>query len=74
MSCFDETSIPSECPTFLPIQRLEQTSVRSAVRKRLSNDEWESLKPLIQRLYIDENRTFSYVANVLRAEHQFFPT
>jgi hypothetical protein len=35
---------------------------------------WESLKPLIQRVYIEENKPFSYLASVLRDEYDFTPT
>jgi hypothetical protein len=43
-------------------------------RQQPSRDQWESLKPLIHHLYIKENRGFSYVAGILRDEHEFFPT
>ena len=35
---------------------------------------WESLKPLIQRVYIEENKPFSYLASILRDEYNFTPT
>ena len=35
---------------------------------------WESLKPLIQRVYIEENKPFSYLARILRNEYKFTPT
>ena len=35
---------------------------------------WESLKPLIQRVYIEENKPFSYLASILRDEYDFTPT
>jgi hypothetical protein len=35
---------------------------------------WESLKPLIQRVYIEENKSFSYLARILRNEYEFTPT
>jgi hypothetical protein len=35
---------------------------------------WESLKSLIQRVYIEENKPFSYLARILRDEHEFTPT
>jgi hypothetical protein len=34
---------------------------------------WESLKPLIQRVYI-ENKPFFYLASILRDEYDFAPT
>jgi hypothetical protein len=44
------------------------------LRKQLSGEEWEELKPLIQTLYIEEGRTFAYIANILREGHNFKPT
>jgi hypothetical protein len=35
---------------------------------------WELLKPLIQRVYIEENKPFSYLASILRDEYDFTPT
>jgi hypothetical protein len=34
----------------------------------------ESLKPLIQQVYIEENKPFPYLADILRDEHGFEPT
>ena len=35
---------------------------------------WESLKPLIQRVYIEENKPFPYLARILHDEYEFTPT
>jgi Clr5 domain len=35
---------------------------------------WESLKPLIQRVYIEENKPFPYLARILCDEYGFIPT
>jgi len=43
-------------------------------RQVLSKEQWENLRPLITRLYIDENKTFKSVAAVLRELHNFVPT
>ncbi|KAE9376184.1 TPR-like protein [Stipitochalara longipes BDJ] len=43
--------------------------VREATRLR-----WEELKPLIQRVYIDEDRPYPYLATLLRTEHRFETT
>lgn len=46
-------------------------------KTRLGGDikqRWESLKPLIQRIYIEEDKPFPYLAKVLREEHGFDPT
>ncbi|KAF4627744.1 hypothetical protein G7Y89_g10410 [Cudoniella acicularis] len=42
--------------------------------REMTRQQWESLKSLIQRIYIDENKPFRYVAKVLREEHSFEPT
>ena len=42
-----------------------------AERKR---QQWESLKPLIQQLYIEEDKPFTYILEIIREEHGFEPT
>jgi Clr5 domain len=39
-----------------------------------TKQQWERLKPLIQKIYIEENKPFSYLAKILRDEHSFEPT
>lgn len=34
-----------------------------------SNDDWERLRPDIERLYIDENRTLEEVMRIMADEH-----
>jgi len=36
--------------------------------------QWEELKPLIEQIYIQENKPFPYLAEVLRRDHGFEPT
>jgi len=43
-------------------------------RQILSHDSWEELKPLIYRLYIEENMAFSSVAKIIHESHGFLPT
>lgn len=43
-------------------------------RPQLSAQEWDTLRPAIKRLYIDEKKTFSEVAKFLRENHDFNPT
>jgi len=43
-------------------------------RQVLSKDEWDRLKPVIQRLYIDENLPRPRVAAILRESYGFAPT
>jgi hypothetical protein len=40
----------------------------------MSRQQWEDIKPFIQRIYIDENKPFPYLAHILRTEHGFEPT
>jgi hypothetical protein len=37
----------------------------------MSRQQWESLKPFIQRIYIDEDKPFPYLAKKLSLEHGF---
>jgi hypothetical protein len=46
----------------------------SVSRQTLSKQGWEDLKPLIQKLYIDENRKFTYIADIIREDHGFLLT
>lgn len=43
-------------------------------RSQPSKDRWEDLKPYIQRVYMEENKTLQQLAEVLRDEFDFFPT
>jgi hypothetical protein len=47
----------------------DEPGIREVARKQ-----WEALKPLIQRIYIDENKPFPYLAKILREEYGFEPT
>jgi tetratricopeptide (TPR) repeat protein len=40
----------------------------------ISNNHWEELKPFIERLYIDEGKTFPKIAAILQQAHGFTPT
>jgi hypothetical protein len=55
---------------------LSAMSTQSAInpKRQLSHREWEELKPLIRRLYIEENRTFKDIARLLCEHHNFLPT
>jgi hypothetical protein len=50
------------------------TISRAKGRREMSRQQWQTVKPLIQRIYIDENRPFPYLAQILRAEYGFEPT
>jgi hypothetical protein len=51
--------------------KLGETSARS---KMYPKQQWLVLKPVIQQLYIDENQTFTKVAEYLDQNHGFKPT
>ncbi|PMD41145.1 TPR-like protein [Hyaloscypha variabilis F] len=42
--------------------------------REMTRQQWETLKPLIQRVYIEENKPFPYLARILREEHNFEPS
>ncbi|KAH7350569.1 hypothetical protein BKA65DRAFT_241417 [Rhexocercosporidium sp. MPI-PUGE-AT-0058] len=43
-------------------------------RKEITNEQWEELKPLIRRLYLDENMTREAVTKFIVQEYNFEPT
>jgi hypothetical protein len=51
----------------------EDTSVKMGARE-MTRKQWEDLKPLIEQIYIKENRPFQYLAEVLRRDYGFEPT
>ncbi|KAE8444779.1 hypothetical protein EG329_014239 [Mollisiaceae sp. DMI_Dod_QoI] len=40
----------------------------------ISKEDWEKLKPIVKRLYIDENETFKTISTHLAEYHNFEPT
>jgi hypothetical protein len=65
---------PKEGAVARPTGVIAQNPVTTGVRKQLSIQEWEDLKPLIRELYIEEGRKFAYVQDVLLRDHNFKPT
>jgi hypothetical protein len=55
------------------VQTGQETSEKISKRQQPSREQWEILKPLIQRLYIEENKTLSRVTQILRDNHSFDP-
>jgi hypothetical protein len=51
-----------------------QTLSATGLRLQLPKEEWQGLKPLIQRLYIEENRTFLEIRDFLAKSYKFRPT
>ncbi len=43
-------------------------------RKVYTKEQWEALKPIIERLWLAEKLPFRLVAEVLKNEYDFFPT
>lgn len=60
--------LPQHRPTF------QEVSLGHPRIREMTRQQWESLKPLIQRVYIEENKPFPYLVNILRDEHGFEPT
>ena len=74
---FEEVLPPAELSLISSMQRLTpaETSPPSGRGKSsLSRQQWEDLKPVIQRVYIDEGKPFPYLAAILRTEHGVQPT
>jgi hypothetical protein len=56
------------------IPGLGKKAETNARRKMYPKEQWLALKPLIYRLYITENQTFTKVAQHLQEHHRFNPT
>jgi hypothetical protein len=39
-----------------------------------SQDEWDAIKPTIQRLYLDEDRSLKQVMRIMARDHDFHAT
>jgi hypothetical protein len=50
------------------------TSAGDGINLAITRQEWENMKPFIRSVYIDENKSFPYLANALRIEFGFMPT
>jgi len=57
-----------------PIALTETSHSGAGGKRSISRQEWEDMKDLIQRVYLDENKPFPYLAHILRTEHGFEPT
>ncbi len=42
--------------------------------RRYSTEAWDAMKPLIKKLYIDDNMSLRQVMEILSEEHDFHPT
>jgi hypothetical protein len=43
-------------------------------RKMISKEQWDPLKPVVERLHVEEGRTLRQVAALLKEHHDFNPT
>lgn len=67
---------PQAEQSFSSIQHVLQGRTHSGPKgkREMSRQQWEEMKPLIQRIYIDENKPFPYLAHILVTEYGFEPT
>jgi hypothetical protein len=65
-------AMPLECPSQI-VPNEGQVSANPGIRA-MSRQQWEELKPLIEQTYIQEDKPFPYLAEVLRRDHGFEPT
>jgi hypothetical protein len=63
-------------PSVENVEQVQEVEVFQGLKGKheMSRQQWEDMKPLIQRIYIDENKPFPYLAHILRTEHGFIPT
>jgi len=47
---------------------------RRTAKGKITTEQWDAAKGLIHWLYMDENKPFPYVADILRKDYGFFPT
>jgi hypothetical protein len=67
-----DMAMPLECPSQI-VPKEGQVSANPGIRA-MSRQQWEELKPLIEQTYVQENKPFPYLAEVLRRDHGFEPT
>jgi hypothetical protein len=72
-------SITAEVAGSYPEQFLMESHDQEAFqphpgRELYSKEQWEAQKPVIRQLYNLENKPFKLVIDILRSEHNFFPT
>jgi hypothetical protein len=67
-------SYPEKHPMESRAQETLQEHPGLGGRELYSKERWESQKPIIRQLYNLENKPFKSVIDILRTEHNFFPT
>jgi hypothetical protein len=68
------TSIPRVFLPREPDELIDPSSLGLGGRKTYSKEQWDAQKPVIRRLYNEENKPFKRVIEILRMEHNFVPT
>lgn len=68
-----KTTTPVEISSQHPFVFQEFPSGQPGVRE-MARQQWETFKPLIKQIYIDESKPFPYLAKILRDEYDFEPT
>ncbi len=68
------TGIPGQILSHASAKPVSQSSFGLGGREMYSKEQWEIQKPVIYRLYNQENKSFKRVVEILGTEHNFFPT
>ena len=55
------------------LKGVQEPSTEPGLRD-MTRQQWEALKPLIKRVYIDDNKPFPYLAKILLQDYGFEPT
>jgi len=63
-----------QIPMELQAKLVPQPNPGLGGRELYSKEQWEAHKPIIRQLYNFENKPFKRVIDILRIEHNFFPT
>jgi hypothetical protein len=82
MNTFQASPVAAASPAALPSPEVAFKDVGLAQSfqgllpacRELRNRQWETLKPLIKKVYIDQGKPFPYLAKLLREEHGFGTT
>ena len=73
---FHGTPTSDRACQYQPVEQKPQVGMLQGTKEKreISRQQWEDMKSIIQRIYIDENKPFPYLAHTLRTEHGFEPT
>jgi hypothetical protein len=67
-------SYPEQIPMESRAANASQPHPGLGGREQYSKEQWDAQKPVIRQLYNLENKPFKRVIDILRTEHNFFPT